>query len=76
MRVLEVREKYAGRRFIIKKGDFEPVDTELKNIVYKGKLDTEKYDTCTVTRYYVLDQLPIKTVVIYTPDVTQELRKG
>lgn len=72
MRVLDIKEKYRNRWFILKQGEFEPVDTTGKNIVYTGDLATDKYDECAVVRYYVLDHLPAKTVIAYISDVPQK----
>lgn len=71
MRILEIKNKYQNRKFIIKKGDFEPVDTTGSNIIYTGSLDADKYDGCTVSRYYVLDHLEEKTVIIYIPNTNE-----
>lgn len=71
MLIREIKEQYANRKYIIKQGDFSPVDTSNENMVYVGSLKTEKYDTCEVSRVYVFDQLPTRTVVIYTPNVPQ-----
>ena len=71
MRVFEIKNKYKNRKFIIKKGDFEPVDITGSNIVYTGALDTDKYDECTVSRYYIFDSPEKRAVIIYIPDASK-----
>jgi len=69
MKVRDVKQECSGRRFVIKEGSFSPVDTSNSNVVYVGKLKTDRYNNCEVLRYYILDNLPTKTVVIYIPEV-------
>lgn len=68
MKVRNVKSEYFGRRFVIKEGNFSPVDTSNSNVLYVGKLKTDRYNNCEVLRYYIFDNLPVKTVVIYIPE--------
>lgn len=68
MKILELKEQYFGRRFIIKTGPFSPPSD---NVVYIGKLKTDRFNNCEVLRCYIFDQLPEKTVVAYIPEFSE-----
>lgn len=65
MRVVDIKNEYRNRRYVLKfTKDGEP-DPDNKNVIYVGNLKTDKYDMCTVKRFYVFDNMPIRTVTIY-----------
>lgn len=60
MRVLDIKNEYRNRRYVLK---VESDDS--KEIVYIGKLKTDRFDNVKVQRFYVFDQHKIPTVSIY-----------
>ena len=50
MKVRDIKQECSGRRFVIKEGSFSPVDTSNSNVVYVGKLKTDRYNNCKQQR--------------------------
>lgn len=64
MRVLDIKNEYRNRRYVLKVESDDKTD-----IIYIGRLKTDRFDDVKVQRFYVFDQHKIPTVSIYIQKV-------